>query len=174
MTGLLTRRFRLGTLVLGATVLALMIGIFILGGGRAAASHVLCGDVLVADTTLDSDLLLCPDDGLVIGADGITVDLDGFTISGDDGAVGDFGIDNTAASIASRSRTARSPRSSTESKPSELTTSRFGILTCMTSVPVEVTAMPSTSWTATDSRLKIRPLTRVRRLSPPKPFGWRA
>ena len=95
MTGLLTRRFRLGTLVLGATVLALMIGIFILGGGRAAASHVLCGDVLVADTTLDSDLLLCPDDGLVIGADGITVDLDGFTISGDDGAVGDFGIDNT-------------------------------------------------------------------------------
>jgi parallel beta-helix repeat protein len=52
--------------------------------GDAAASHVSCGDTITADTTLDSDLMDCPGDGIVIGADGITLDLGGHTIDGAD------------------------------------------------------------------------------------------
>jgi parallel beta-helix repeat protein len=48
----------------------------------ARAEHVGCGDVLTADTTLDSDLLDCPDNGVEIQAAGITLDLGGHTIDG--------------------------------------------------------------------------------------------
>ena len=41
-----------------------------------------CGDVITQDTTLDSDLIDCPGDGVVIGASGITLDLAGHTIDG--------------------------------------------------------------------------------------------
>ena len=34
----------------------------------AIATHVSCGDVITQDTTLDSDLVNCPGDGVVIGA----------------------------------------------------------------------------------------------------------
>jgi parallel beta-helix repeat protein len=53
------------------------------GAGPAFASHVSCGDTITADTTLDSDLVDCPDNGIVIGADDITLDLNGHTIDGD-------------------------------------------------------------------------------------------
>ena len=49
----------------------------------AIATHVSCGDVITQDTTLDSDLVNCPGDGVVIGASGITLDLAGHTIDGD-------------------------------------------------------------------------------------------
>ena len=42
-----------------------------------------CGDEITADTTLDSDLIDCPNNGIVIGADGVTLDLNGHTIDGD-------------------------------------------------------------------------------------------
>jgi parallel beta-helix repeat protein len=65
-------------------ILALaVLGAIALGGGRALASHVDCGDTITADTTLDSDLLDCPNNGIVIGADEITLDLNGHTIDGD-------------------------------------------------------------------------------------------
>ena len=51
--------------------------------GEAGASHVGCGDTITADTTLDSDLLNCPNNGILIGADGITLDLNGHVIDGD-------------------------------------------------------------------------------------------
>ena len=51
--------------------------------GPASASDVSCGDVIAADTTLDGDLVDCPDNGVVIGADDITLDLNGHTIDGD-------------------------------------------------------------------------------------------
>jgi parallel beta-helix repeat protein len=54
-----------------------------LGAGPAFASHVSCGDVITADTTLDSDLVDCPNHGIVIGADGITLDLNGHLVDGD-------------------------------------------------------------------------------------------
>ena len=54
-----------------------------MGGGRAPASHVACGDTITADTTLDNDLIDCPNNGIVIGADDITLDLNGHGIDGD-------------------------------------------------------------------------------------------
>jgi parallel beta-helix repeat protein len=58
-------------------------GAMALGGGRAQASHVGCGDTITADTTLDSDLVNCPSNGIVIGADDITLDLNGHRVAGD-------------------------------------------------------------------------------------------
>ena len=49
----------------------------------AKASHVSCGETITADTTLDGDLLDCPNNGVVIGADGVTLDLNGHRIDGD-------------------------------------------------------------------------------------------
>jgi large repetitive protein len=54
-----------------------------LGAGPAMASHVNCGDTITADTTLDSDLVNCPNNGIVIEADDVTLDLNGHTIDGD-------------------------------------------------------------------------------------------
>ncbi len=57
----------------------------------ALASHVQCGDTIAADTTLDSDLPDCLDDGVVIASDGVDLDLNGHTIDGT--GVGE-GVDN--------------------------------------------------------------------------------
>lgn len=57
---------------------------FAFSAGQASASHVSCGDTITADTTLDSDLVDCPSNGILIGADDITLDLNGQTIDGDD------------------------------------------------------------------------------------------
>ena len=64
------------------------------GAQPAAATHVACGDVITQDTTLDTDLVNCPGDGVVIGAPGITLDLGGRTIDGVLGAGGN-GVDNS-------------------------------------------------------------------------------
>ena len=61
--------------------------------GTTRASHVNCGDLITQSITLDSDLLDCPGNGLVIGAPNITVNLNGHTI---DGTSGSSGIDNFA------------------------------------------------------------------------------
>jgi parallel beta-helix repeat protein len=58
-------------------------GLIAFGASQASASHVSCGDEITADTTLDSDLVDCPNNGIVIGADDITLDLNGHTIDGD-------------------------------------------------------------------------------------------
>jgi large repetitive protein len=72
------------TLVLLAVMVALAAaGAMAVGGGRALASHVSCGDVITADTTLDGDLVNCPNHGIVIAADEITLDLNGHQIDGD-------------------------------------------------------------------------------------------
>lgn len=86
-------------------VLALVVaGVTALGAGPALASHVSCGDTITTDTTLDSDLVNCPNNGIVIGADNITLDLNGHTIDGDgtpvdpcpEGETCDVGVDNSA------------------------------------------------------------------------------
>src|SRR5262245_39397585 len=69
----------LGTFLAAALAAAF---IFALAASQALASHVRCGDLITQDTTLDSDLLDCPDDGVVIGAPNITVDLGGHLIDG--------------------------------------------------------------------------------------------
>lgn len=64
-------------------LVALAGALFALPAGEGVAAHVRCGDVITQDTTLDSDLLGCPRDGIVIGAPGITLDLNGHVVDGD-------------------------------------------------------------------------------------------
>jgi Periplasmic copper-binding protein (NosD) len=86
-------------------VLALVVaGFTVLGSSQALASHVSCGDTITTDTTLDSNLVNCPNNGIVIGADNITLYLNGHTIDGDatpvdpcpEGESCDVGVDNSA------------------------------------------------------------------------------
>ena len=64
-------------------VVAVLMALFLLPTAAAEASHVQCGDVITQSTKLDSDLLNCPGDGVVIGADDVTLDLNGHVIDGD-------------------------------------------------------------------------------------------
>jgi parallel beta-helix repeat protein len=86
-------------------VLALVVaGFTVLGSGQALASHVSCGDTITTNTTLDGDLVNCPNNGIVIGADNITLDLNSHTVDGDgtlvdpcpEGETCDVGVDNSA------------------------------------------------------------------------------
>ena len=64
--------------------LAAVVGALVaLTGAEAADKQPSCGETITADTKLDSDLLDCPNNGLVIGADGVTVNLNGHVITGD-------------------------------------------------------------------------------------------
>jgi hypothetical protein len=49
----------------------------------AGGQKVNCGDTITTDTTLDHDLVDCPDNGIVIGADGVTLDLNHHSIGSD-------------------------------------------------------------------------------------------
>jgi parallel beta-helix repeat protein len=72
------------TLLSLALVLALtVVGVIVLSGGRALASHVDCGEKITRDTRLDRDLVDCRNNGIVIGADNVTLNLNGHTIDGD-------------------------------------------------------------------------------------------
>jgi parallel beta-helix repeat protein len=53
------------------------------GASNAQTGGLSCGDTITVDTTLDRDLLNCPNNGILIGADGITLDLNGHVIDGD-------------------------------------------------------------------------------------------
>jgi parallel beta-helix repeat protein len=72
-----------------AGAMALLLG----APGSALATHVACGDTITQDTKLDSDLLGCTGDGIVIGADNITLDLNGHVVGGDDD-ISDHGVQN--------------------------------------------------------------------------------
>jgi parallel beta-helix repeat protein len=52
--------------------------------GRALGPQPSCGDTITVNTKLTSDLVNCPNNGLVIGADDVTLDLNGHVIDGDD------------------------------------------------------------------------------------------
>jgi hypothetical protein len=72
---MLTRR-RLGA-ILVVTVALLLVTVT----PASADTPLACGQVITADTTLQSDLVDCPGDGIVIGAHGIRLDLNGHTVS---------------------------------------------------------------------------------------------
>jgi parallel beta-helix repeat protein len=72
------RRLRLALL----TTL-LVVALLSLSAGQAVANHIQCGEVITQDTTLDADLIDCPNDGTVLGADTIPLDLNGHLIDGD-------------------------------------------------------------------------------------------
>jgi parallel beta-helix repeat protein len=70
--------------LLSAMIVSAFIAVLMLSSAdQSLATHVRCGDVVVADTRLDSNLVNCPGDGIVIGADNITLDLKGYTVDGD-------------------------------------------------------------------------------------------
>jgi large repetitive protein len=69
--------------LMAVVVVFAVAGPAIIGGSRAQATHVTCGATITVDTTLDSDLVDCPNNGIVIGADDITLDLNGHMIEGD-------------------------------------------------------------------------------------------
>ena len=72
--------------LIAAIVAVVVFAAIAVDDGRAQASHashLSCGDTITADTTLDSDLVNCPNNGIVIGADNVTLDLNGHTIDGD-------------------------------------------------------------------------------------------
>jgi parallel beta-helix repeat protein len=80
-----------------STILSVVVSLMMtLGADPALAAHVSCGEVITEDTRLDSDLVNCPEHGIVIGADNITLDLGGHTIAGDPEGFFDAGIDNSA------------------------------------------------------------------------------
>jgi len=66
-----------------STVAFALLGATAVGAGGALASQVSCGDRITADTTLEQDLVNCPNHGIVIAADGITLDLNGHLVDGD-------------------------------------------------------------------------------------------
>ena len=63
----------------------------VVSAGPAAAVHVACGQTIVVNTTLDSNVGPC-NTGLIIGANNITLDLGGFTLSGFPGVGQDAGV----------------------------------------------------------------------------------
>ena len=90
------------TLASFGVIVALSVAGLAVGSDRALALPLGCGDTITADTTLESDLLDCPNNGIVIGADDITLDLNGYMIAGDGALVDpcpenefcDFGVVN--------------------------------------------------------------------------------
>jgi parallel beta-helix repeat protein len=70
----LRRSYLTAALIFGAAATCLAL---------APQAHALdCGRTLTRDTTLQSDILDCPGDGLTIGANGVDLNLNGFTIDG--------------------------------------------------------------------------------------------
>ena len=49
-------------------------GVLALASTAGASAEVSCGDTITTDTTLDHNLVNCPNNGIVIGADDITLD----------------------------------------------------------------------------------------------------
>lgn len=68
---------------LGAVLALTVVAAIALSRADAAAKQLSCGETITTDTTLDSDLLDCPNNGIVIGADGVTLDLNGHLVDGD-------------------------------------------------------------------------------------------
>jgi parallel beta-helix repeat protein len=75
MNSLMKIAFALSAVCLMATLLAFT-------RTSEPVTHIRCGENLTENALLDSDLINCERDGLIIRADGISVDLNGHTITG--------------------------------------------------------------------------------------------
>lgn len=56
---------------------------------EASAAHVTCGQTIVANTTLDSDVGPCPGTGIIVGASNITLNLNGHRVFATAGVPGE-------------------------------------------------------------------------------------
>jgi parallel beta-helix repeat protein len=61
---------------------ALVVAAALAIAGPASAQTVRCGEVITKSTKLVTDLVDCPESGLIIGADNIALDLNGHTVDG--------------------------------------------------------------------------------------------
>src|SRR5215207_846675 len=79
------RRYAAPATLISVVVMVIfaVVGATAVGDDRARASQVSCGDRITADTTLQQDLVNCPNHGIVIGADDVTLDLNGHLVDGD-------------------------------------------------------------------------------------------
>jgi large repetitive protein len=69
---------------LAVLLISAIVALMAVDDGPALAAHqVKCGDTITGDTTLHTDLVNCPNNGLLIGADDITLDLNGQVIDSD-------------------------------------------------------------------------------------------
>lgn len=85
------KRFRRATAALSATAGLLAAGLA-MTAAPASAAHVVCGQLITASITLDSDVGPCPGDGLVVTASNVTVDLGGKRVFAANGAGDNAGI----------------------------------------------------------------------------------
>lgn len=72
---------------LAVVVAAIVVGLMVPGRANAAncgagVAICVCGDTVVANTTLVADLTCAAGSGLIIGANNRVVDLNGFTLTG--------------------------------------------------------------------------------------------
>ncbi len=77
-----------GTAWRSAWVAVAGLAIVLASPGSAHATHLSCGAMVSADTTLDSDLIDCAGNGIEITAPDVTLDLGGYTIDGTGPGVG--------------------------------------------------------------------------------------
>jgi parallel beta-helix repeat protein len=77
------RAARMAVVSFGAVLALAVAAVMALSRADAAAKQLSCGDTITTDMTLDSDLIDCPNNGIVIGADDITLDLNGHLVDGD-------------------------------------------------------------------------------------------
>jgi hypothetical protein len=77
------RAARVAVVSLSAVLALTVVAVMALSRADAAAKQLSCGDTITTDMTLDSDLIDCPNNGIVIGADDITLDLNGHLVDGD-------------------------------------------------------------------------------------------
>src|SRR5215204_7033723 len=79
------RRYAAPATLISVAVMVIfaVVGATAVGDDGARASQVSCGDRITADTTLQQDLVNCPNHGIVIGADDVTLDLNGHLVDGD-------------------------------------------------------------------------------------------
>jgi parallel beta-helix repeat protein len=87
----------MGSLVRPAIVAVVCLVALAFLPAEAMGTHVQCGQTVTQSVRLDSDLIDCPRNGIVIGADDITVDLGGHVVDGIRVGFGnDSGINNEA------------------------------------------------------------------------------
>ena len=74
-----------------AATLLVLLAVMLSPAASSEVDVLECGTTITTDTTLQSDLVDCPNNGIVIGADGVTLDLNGHMIDGDAAEFADCG-----------------------------------------------------------------------------------
>lgn len=74
-----------------AATLLVLLAVMLTPAASSEVDVLECGTTITTDTTLQADLVDCPNNGILIGADGVTLDLNGHMIDGDAAEFADCG-----------------------------------------------------------------------------------